>query len=670
MKISKPGIDRAMRATLEDIRDRFSADHPRYVLFTTFNFASQFFESNVLPLLVGDTVDDLKGASETRYAINADLETLRCLVVCDRSTCPEPKGDMRYGLLPVGLADGRFHPKLMLMFGTLKDTQQPGLWMSVGSGNLTLSGWGVNREVVGMTPVTSRHASELNLLFEWLRGQAALQFGSTSEDKEEGGVREILRVLHEAVLRDDNLVPHTRATPSLHVSLPQKSGSESMLDALKGDVAWHAATVVSPYWSAVDQLVEALGVKTCRFVPSLTADGKYRFPVDTVNLTDRTFAAFEKDSERYTHAKALLLENGQERVLCIGSANFTQAAMLSAGNQTLTNIEAMLRYELGAAPDPWKAQLRLLPDPSFASVDEDDEEDGAPPLPPFDATVLYDWTAGEFRAHLTVTGSEPVRDLVLSIGAYSWTIATAAAGETCVMQPWVYKGAQPVRSFSVHYRLAQDEPAMFRGLITQLNAGDDQLGYLPRPRLNRVLELLRSLNPLATTGKTRERVLSELADGTGDGEEESADPTFDFFGLFQATWKLQEYYQTKAAAERDPYDKLAPYGAVTLYRAITGQAAITHEEKIGRYIQLSEMRDVVARLDKTTKFKSTETFRSDIETEISVLGAEMTQLLGESQSFRSMFGEATPERIEAFLSWFHEELQREVSHQAGGNHGR
>ncbi|ANB77491.1 hypothetical protein AYM40_25450 [Paraburkholderia phytofirmans OLGA172] len=666
MTSPKSGVDHVMRTTLEHIRDRFSTDHPRYVLFTTFNFASRFFEANVLPLLVGDNVNDLKGASETRYAINEDLNTVKCLVVCDRSTCPEPKGDMRYGLLPVGLAGGRFHPKLMLMAGTLKDTQKQGMWLSAGSSNLTLSGWAINREVVGMTPVTSGHAEELRPLITWLQAEAVRQFefGGNAGCKEEGDVRRILDELHAALDGANPFAPPTPGTPTLHLSLPAGYGKSAMLHALKGGSNWHTATVVSPYWSAVDTLVQALGVEQCRFVPSLTADGLYRFPRDSSDLTRHTFAGFRNGGERYTHAKALLLQNEEQRVLCIGSANFTQAAMLTAQDQRLMNIEAMLRYDLGGVPDPWSALLQPLEAPHFAQAAPDDEDEGAPPLPPFDVTVLYDWAVGEFRAHLTVTGDVPVSDIALWIGSRHHCFNAAVSGQTQVMSEWWHKGAQPVRSFSVTYRAGQSEPMTFRGLITQVNADDDQLGYQPRPRLSKVLELLRGLNPQPSDRKAKERALSDLADGGGDGEEVPADPTFDFFGLFQGAWKLLEYYQRPGSpgGGRDPYDELAPHGAVTLYRAITAQAAITHEEKIGRYIQLSEMHDIVARLDGMKPFESPETLRNDIKAEIAALHAEMVTLLGKSESFRSMFGEATQTRVEGFLAWFRKEIGREVSH--------
>lgn len=59
-----------MRSTLEYIRDQFDPELPRHVLFTTFNFSSRFFEANVLPLLLGDVLDELKGTSDTRYDMN------------------------------------------------------------------------------------------------------------------------------------------------------------------------------------------------------------------------------------------------------------------------------------------------------------------------------------------------------------------------------------------------------------------------------------------------------------------------------------------------------------------------------------------------------------------------------------------------------------------------
>jgi hypothetical protein len=675
MSAAPARIDRVMRGTLEHIRDRFSTDHPRYVLFTTFNFVSQFFEANVLPLLVGDTVDELKGTSETRYVINDDLSVIKCLVACDRSTCPEPKGDMRYGLLPVGLPEGRFHPKLMLMAGTLKQTQEKGLWLSVGSGNLTLSGWAVNREVVGMTAVGRQHADELRPLLAWLASQAERHFGVTGEQQheEEGDVRAILATLLDALSDASQLAPDTADMPTLHLSLPFEHDTRpSLLDTLKGPQAWRSATVVSPYWSGVETLVQKLGVEECLFVPSLNADGKYRFPVETLSASPaylRRFRKFGKDGERYTHAKALMLEAANEvRMLCIGSANFTQAAMLAPQGRSLANVEAMLRYDLKDAPDLWKGCFQPLGEGELAPSEPGQDEDNAPPLPPFDAIVLCDWRARVFCGQLTITGDQLIRDIVLRVDGFQHQFAVTTAGEIQTMPPLPFKGAQPVRSFSVSYTVGKDGMATFRGLVTQVNALPDELGYQPRPRLKKILELLRGLNPDAPDSKTRERAALGL--GGGDGEEEPAEPTFDFFGLFQGTWKLLEYYQKPGSAgeNRDPYDKQAPYGATNLYRAITLQPATTPEEKIGRYIQLTELRDVVDRLDATGRYRSSPSFRKDIDEKIDELHVDMVLLLGNSPSFISMFGTGAPERIKDFLGWFRREIRKEISQETGVAH--
>lgn len=664
MSTAPDKLARVMRGTLEHIRDRFSTEHERYALFTTFNFVSQFFEANVLPLLVGDSVDDLKGASETRYAINDELGKLKCVVACDRSTGPEPKGDLRYGVLPVGLPSGRFHPKIMLMAGTLRQTRKPGLWLSVGSGNLSLSGWAMNREIVGMTAVGEQHARELIPLIEWLKGEAQRYF-EAGEAREEGDIRTVLDKLLMALSAKDQLAPAAAGAPTLHLSLPLGEGPHrSLLDSLSHAGPWQSATIVSPYWSSVPALVKKLGVKECCFVPSLLPDGTYRFPHEPdawPQAVKQRYGKFSADGERYTHAKALMLEDASKRqVLCIGSANFTQAAMLAPEGDALANVEAMLRYDLGKSPNPWAAQIEPLVDPSLVDPDPDQQDEHAPPLPPFEAVVLCNWKAHAFSGQLTMTSKEPIRDIVLHVDGLSHRLALTPIHQKQVLPALPFRGSQPVRTFSVSYLSARGTRETFRGLVTQVNAEPDQLGYQPRPRLTKVLELLRGLDPDAPGGKTRRRAAG-TGEGEGDGEEESAEPTYDFFALFQGTWKLLEYHRKRSAAgdPPDPYDALAPYGARNLFRAITLQPAITPEEKIGRYIQLAEMRDVLRRLN-TIKLPPPEEFESEIENSIEDMRDDIASMLRESPSFTAMFDRDTDDRAERFLEWFHAQIRAEV----------
>lgn len=638
-----------MRHALEWTNAQFSTDHELTVLFTSFNFSSSFFEGNVLPLLLGDAAEELQAATETRYAMNAELARVKCLVACDRSAAPEPKGGMRYALLPVGLARGRFHPKMMLMAGVLKETGAPGLFLAVGSGNLTLSGWAVNREIAGVTVVNRQHAGELLLLLRWLREQAARQFtfAGAGAVADEGDARGILDTLIQALEQ----APESQDAPALHLALPFAGGGRgTLLERLLGGAKFRAATVVSPFWSQVDLLVARLGVEACRFVPSLRA-GHFRFPLEGAPAYARRFGKFARDAERYTHAKALLLE-GETRVLCTGSTNFTLAALGVAdgemGGEAFGNVEAVLRYDLRGAADPWRGEFAVLGEDELTEQLPDEDEDGAPPLPPFEAIMLCDWEKRVFYARLTMLGLTAVRDVELRVDGQAKFYAALAEDEEVTTQ-FAFDGVQPVRSFYVTYRQPGGKIATYAGLVTQVNAAADELGYAPRPRLKRLLELLRALDPAETEGRARAR--AEMRAG-GDGEEGAEEPSFDFFGLFQASLKLFDYY-TKAGAAglgRNPYDPLAPFGVTSLYRAIMAQPAVLPEELIGRYVQLKELCAVAGRLGGEFPY------RAQADAELAGLHAKMGEYLKDSPAFGNMFGEAAPQRADVFLDWFCDEI--------------
>jgi hypothetical protein len=478
--------------------------------------------------------------------------------------------------------------------------------------------------------------------------------------------------LHDALDDATQLASDAPDMPTFHLSLPVEGRTpRAMIDHLKGGHSWRKARIVSPYWSGVDRIIERLDVEHCIFTPSVDAEGMYRFPVETLARSHghaRSFERFATDPERYTHAKALMLEDDDARALCIGSANFTQAAMLRDRDQPLANVEAMLRYALAPEADPWQGAFEKLDEAELASFGEQDEEDSAPPLPPFEAIVTCDWKTKRFQAQLTVTSDQPVSDIVLRVDCFEHRFAVTTRGQTQVASLAPFTGTHPVRSFHVSYAHANEVDATFRGLVTQLRAFDDQLGYQARPRLKKVLELLRKLNPDLPESRMRER--AALGTEGGDGEEESAEPTFDFFGLFQGTWKMLDYYGKPDSAGnwRNPYDPLAPYGATTLYRAITLQPAETPEEKIGRYIQLAELRDVVKRLDAIGQYRLDDESRDGLDAEINDLENSMIELLGGSSSFKSMFGTVTSERCKAFLKWFHDEMRNEAELATGATH--
>jgi hypothetical protein len=669
-----------MRKALEQMLTEFRDGRPDIVLFTTFNFNSSFFESNILPLLVGNSIEELKGNSETREAINSILEQVKTVVVCDRSAHPEPKGDLRYGLMPVGLEKGRFHPKIILMSGVLKATGKTGHWLSVGSGNLSLSGWAVNREVVGVTPIAKKHLPELQALVKWLVEEAEQRISWLSNMEvmeegripfsiiEEGNIRNVLHSLLESL--DQNYLPDDEADelPSLHLALPaslrdQTSIPEvSLLTALKGRQTWQLATIVSPYWADVPKLMEALQVKQCNFVPSMRPDGKYSFPQET--LTERSdlagkysFLKFQKDAARYTHAKSLLLENDEEQVICIGSANFTTAAMLHGAGQ-LSNVEAMLRYKVNKSTQ-WNKMFVALDSAQIVTLDDEPTDEGSPQLPPFDAEVLCDWKQKKLFCRLRIHQGERLCKITVDIAGYSKQLDTSEG--VIQLREVIFKGKLPVRNFTVVYSKGNGANIYYQGLVTQLNAADDELGYLPRPRLNKVLELLRSLDPTQSEENVKRQVGQR---GVSDGDEDDVfEPSCDFFSFYQATYKMRNYYSKHP--ELDPFSESAPQGIPILYRAVTLQPTETSEAQIERYIQLTELLETLELLKSQRALETSlqvdsvaSRLHESITQEITELETILNTLLKDSKLFRDMFGiSGDGAKIKSFLTWFRHELR-------------
>ena len=650
-----------MRHALLQICDQFEQDDDRIVLLTTFNFAPRFFESNVLPILANMPDGEEVGTAEARYALNQALEKVHCVVACDRSVSPEPKGELRYGLLPVGLPKGRFHAKLILMSGTLRGSGEPGLWLAVGSGNLTFSGWAMNREVVATTRVNAQHAAELALLLDWLQAQAGQMPAAAGNGSEEGNTRQVLHELQEAL--GDPARHAVPGMPTLHLALPFMLGPrEPMIDSLAGNRRWDAATVVSPFWGGVAGLSDRLNARSVRYVPSLV-EGSYRFPVGSAMVQGQRSSAFGRflgGEDRYTHAKALLLQRGDAYVLGVGSANFTEAAMYPQAG-ALANVEAMLRYEL--ASDPWKATIEPVADLPIAEPKDDGSEEGAPPIPPFDLVVACDWRAGKFLASLCVHDGAALQSgrMKIVVGPEHWDVATEPEGQWLELEPKLFNGRTAVRTFFVQYE-SKGKVRTFQGLVTQVGAADDELGYSPRPRLDSVIARLRALDPSAGPGG---RVQGVAVPGEGDGEDDAPEPQFDFFALFQATWKMLKYFSVKdlSAGERDPFSSKSVYGVQMLWRAIVLHPVVSDEQKIARYIHVTEFEDVLREL-RRDRAGEAPVLEEEVRREREALEDDILQLLMSSPTFRAMFPQPTQEQARSYLEWFHRELRGRYGHAA------
>lgn len=646
-----------MRHAFTQMLDRFQDSKPAQVLFTSFTFSATFFENNVLPLLCGNQAEELKGAPLTRDMLNQQLAGIETVVVCDRSAHPEPKGNLRYGLLTVGLRRGRFHPKIILMSGTLRNGD-PGLWLSVGSANLSYSAWAVQREVVGSTPVTLAHAHTLQALLAWLLLQAEASValaGSDAADlpqQEEGDVRNVLRGLQAALAA--HAIPEDSNLPTLHLALPPEvaPGHPPLLAALTGAQPWRSVTAISPFWGGVPALLKEIKAESYHLVPSLQPTGGYAFPDVACDIPATiSYQRFKQDAERYTHAKALVLDAPQRRVLCIGSANFTTAALLH-GAGPLSNVEAMLRYRLDRAA-PWTDLFTALERNGNEADNPPDE--GAPPLPPFEADVLYDWRRRQFLCRVQLIDDAQLASLVLQAGGqqHHFHAATRAQQQAVIDAPL----RQPVRSYQLTYTDTNGAAAVYVGLVTQVNGHDDQLDYSPRPRLDLLLGFLHGLDP--AKGDPRDRRGGGGGDGADLDGDDVVEPVFDFFSFFRGTAKLRSYYDNPERLTESPYGQ----GAIAipvLLRAVMLQPDLSAPAQIGRYVQLAELGDTIDCFDARPLAPADRALalrlRQEVTSELARLETLIAPLLSASKQWRAMFG-TQPPAARTFLQWFLRELK-------------
>lgn len=649
-----------MRNALEQMLAQFAGGKPAWALFTTFTFSSTFFEGNVLPLLAGMPLEDLKGSKVVRAELNDALRSVRTLVVCDRSAHPQAKGDMRYGLLPVGLQAGRFHPKLMLLGGpSLADPARQALWLTVSSGNLSLSGWAIQREVAGVTAVTRQQRDALLPLLRWLQEQARERTGlaGSGNARAEGDITQLLQDVATALADEASLVPDRPDTPTLHLAWPPAlaradDADASLLPALAGGETWERAVVVSPYWAGVDGLVHRLGVQACMLVPAPAPDGRTLRPAGTA-AGRHQYGHFVDGAERASHAKAVLLSRAGEHVLCAGSANFTTAAW-SHGDGMLSNVEAMLRYRL-SGDSPWQGLIAKRDEPEDAQQDEDPDAEGAPPLPPFDAEAACDWQARKLVVRVRVHEGAALQAASVAIGADDRRIDVRKQGP----QEFTFavKALRAVKTFEVAYTLEGGAEAMFTGLVLQLDAPEDVLGYRPQPRLSSVLKLLRSLQPGQAPGDVDKRARREGDSDEEDGvEDESTAPSFDLFAFFQATFNMRRYFASHR--ELDPFDASSPFGPRVLYRAVALQQAEGDEALIVRYVQFAELLATVDALPASAAAQAGRAeLRAALQEDLKEPEVRVRVLLRKSQAFASMFpGSKESQRSDMLITWFRQQV--------------
>jgi hypothetical protein len=272
------------------------------------------------------------------------------------------------------------------------------------------------------------------------------------------------------------------------------------------------------------------------------------------------------------------------------------------------------------------------------------------------AEVFCDWNTRKIHCRLVIVASAVVvSDVSLEVAGTRVTFDLDPPNQECTID---FTGNTLVRTFQLTYHSGQTNKLSFRGLVIQLNAKDDQLGYFPPPRLDRVLDYLRSLDPTTPGEKGKES--GQNRGGMNDEyDDDTYEPTFNFFSYFQGTYKLHKYYQKRT--DVNPFDTVSPHGIPMLLRAVMLQPAIAPEAIIGRYVQLTEIKETIQWLEHQFKTEQQVCLRNEIDAELNNLKGKIREELNRSSAFKTMFGNrAKEDNIEKFIEWFHSEIKQDT----------
>jgi hypothetical protein len=653
-----------IREAYQKLLATFEGGKIESLLFTSFNFSASFFENNILPLTAGCSIKEVGSLQAAQ--VNEVLAKTKITVVCDRSTSPEPKSNYRYGQLAVGLKDAFFHPKIILATGTLENGI-PVAELIVGSCNLTLSGWGLNREVAGISKVGKQQADNILPLIHWISNIAKKQIDSIKKDdgevEEEGNVRKNLAAIETFLTH--NCKEEISASPRFILRLPNDKSDENYLDLLTSGISQpiNSCRIVSPFWSNseyLSPLLEQLNSKHIDFVPSINHAGMHCFPSSMRDyVKDTSFSATYqgfKNNDRYTHAKSVILNTNDATHWFIGSANFTKAAM---GNMKRGNVEAMLHYSLEKKVS-LNAGFINLDERQMNWAEDSEAEDGAPEVSPYITNAAYNWKTQSFRCVLECSddaykqisnahfSQQPLHFLKQDDGSYLAKLNLSVK--------------QPIYTIELSY-LVNDETIIYHGLVSQWNGQDDELFYIPKPKLSKIMDDLRALDPL----KGPKGGGGSKGSSTETGEDEDEDEenrVFDFFSIYQAFYKQRKYFSEHQ--DKDPFNSGEVFSLSLMFRAISlevddsksNSGEMNKEDVIYYYIFLSEF----ASTAKTLAAKSTSDRRNDLIEKIDLALAELDtpfkKLVGESQVLKQFLHTDSVDQktVESMLGWFREQV--------------
>jgi hypothetical protein len=242
----------------------------------------------------------------------------------------------RYLIDCVRLENGTFHPKLVV---ACSDKE---IKIIVGSANLTHAGFSKNAEICSVETIPFDKRHEYPILFD------VCDFLNILKDSVES--KRFKQEL-EALLDKINLNPkfnNAKKDRSQLLHSLQKPILDQVKYAIKEPVI--KVTVLSPFYSQNQTLYDRVAEDFSEEMEFIVQPGGNNFPVNTLesweNIDRLIFMSIAFKDNRDLHGKVILFHTSSEVFGLIGSANFTESALLhSCGNGGNVEVSLLLRAQ-------------------------------------------------------------------------------------------------------------------------------------------------------------------------------------------------------------------------------------------------------------------------------------------------------------------------------------
>jgi len=300
------------------------------VFATTFSIEFAALEEIMLPQLMASGASNLLILADERMA---------AMSLSDGSALPMQLG-RDYALHSPPVADGLFHPKILLQIGRRSGR------LFVGSANITAAGLAGNAEAVIEIECQDEPGPEREVI------RSAWRYVSSLIPEERGAARDALNWASDRAswLAGSSDSPLQNLDDGTAIAFLVRDGRTGIANRFAEIVAGERVDrliVASPYW---DEELAALKTLSGAFTPNsitilLDPDG-HEFPLDAQLPKDSKFREFpRKLVGRFKHAKFVIASTATHDHVLVGSANCTTAAMGSQSSSG-SNQEACIYRKL------------------------------------------------------------------------------------------------------------------------------------------------------------------------------------------------------------------------------------------------------------------------------------------------------------------------------------